>query len=334
MWKRSQQLTAHPLVLAILLLSITGVVFGQNPVVESKIENWKTFSSVEGRFSVNFPGTPAVSTEKIRVPGAEFVLNKHMLETRATYGVIYADYPTKFETEEARKQLLVNAAKGAAAEIDSELLENTETTVQGNPARELKEKLKNGAIMKVKMILVDEQRLYQVAVTLPAPDKMSTDEAATFDVAAHQFLSSFKLTSTEQTLGEVDQWRRNHPGEPLYGVCLVGECDKSEKPEEGSTPVHKSTTVIADGSPMRALTLPRPAYPALARAAKVSGTVKVQVVIDENGKVIAAQAIDGHPLLYAASVAAARGATFTTPKNINGQPIKLIGVIDYNFVAQ
>jgi TonB family protein len=318
MWKRSQLLTARSLLLHSLLLSISAVALGQTPAVESKTENWKTYSSEEGRFSVSFPGTPTVSTEKLKIPGAEFVLSKHMLETRATYGVIFADYPTKFESEEARKQLLLNAAKGAAAEIDSELLENTETTVQGNPARQLKERLKNGAIMQVKMILVDHQRLYQVAITLPAPDKMSTDEVAIFDAAAQQFLSSFKLKPTQQVLGEVDQWIKDNNGsEPLYGTCLE-DCGAEDN---------------GDTEPGRAVTLAKPEYPVLARKAGVSGTVKVQVIIDEQGQIIAAQVLEGHPLLHATSVAAAKSTRFT-PTKYKGQPAKVIGVVDYHFTKQ
>lgn len=327
-----QPLTARLLVLAALLTSVLAITHAQTPAVESKRENWKTYVSEEGRFSASFPGTPSVTSEKLQLPGVEFTLKKVMLDTRATYGVIYADYPNKFDSDIARKELLINAAKGAAGAIDAEILENTETTVQGYPARLLKEQLKSGQIICARMILVDS-RLYQVAVTSPVPNKISKDEVPIFEAASSLFLSSFNLTDATQTLGEVDLWRRDHAGELLYGVCLVDECDKSRKVEHGSTEVHKSTLVISDGSPMRALTLPRPAYPALARAAKVSGTVKVQVIIDESGKVIAAQAIEGHPLLYAASVAAARGALFTSPKS-NGQPVKLIGVIDYNFVAQ
>jgi protein TonB len=61
--------------------------------------------------------------------------------------------------------------------------------------------------------------------------------------------------------------------------------------------------------------------------------VVVQVVIDENGRVISAQAVSGHPLLQAVSVAAARNARFS-PTKLSGQPVKVTGVITYNFVAQ
>jgi protein TonB len=83
----------------------------------------------------------------------------------------------------------------------------------------------------------------------------------------------------------------------------------------------------------KALSLPKPAYPPIARAAHASGTVTVQVVIDENGAVISAHAIGGHPLLQQAAVGAARGARFS-PTKLSGQPVKVTGVITYNFVAQ
>ncbi|HXL80983.1 MAG TPA: TonB family protein [Pyrinomonadaceae bacterium] len=83
----------------------------------------------------------------------------------------------------------------------------------------------------------------------------------------------------------------------------------------------------------KAISLPKPAYPAIARTAHASGTVVVQVVIDENGNVISAHAVSGHPLLQAVAVAAARGARFS-PTKLSGQPVKVTGVITYNFVAQ
>src|SRR5262249_47960519 len=50
---------------------------------------------------------------------------------------------------------------------------------------------------------------------------------------------------------------------------------------------------------------PEPAYPPLARAAKVTGNVVVEVTIDETGNVTAARAVSGHPLLKDAAVEAA-----------------------------
>jgi protein TonB len=83
----------------------------------------------------------------------------------------------------------------------------------------------------------------------------------------------------------------------------------------------------------KAISLPKPAYPPIARQAHASGQVVVQVTIDENGSVISARAVSGHPLLQAAAVAAAHGARFS-PTKLSGQPVKVTGVITYNFMPQ
>ncbi len=80
-----------------------------------------------------------------------------------------------------------------------------------------------------------------------------------------------------------------------------------------------------------ATSLPKPAYPAPARAVRASGTVNVSVKIDENGNVVSASATSGHPLLRAAAVSAARQAKFK-PTTLSGQPVSVTGIIQYNFV--
>ncbi len=83
----------------------------------------------------------------------------------------------------------------------------------------------------------------------------------------------------------------------------------------------------------KALSLPAPEYPSIARSAKASGTVTVKVTIDEYGNVAEANAVSGHPLLRAAAEAAAREAKFS-PTLLMGEPMKVVGVLTYNFVAQ
>src|SRR5688572_17061252 len=81
----------------------------------------------------------------------------------------------------------------------------------------------------------------------------------------------------------------------------------------------------------KATSLPKPPYPAAARAVRAAGAVSVQVLISETGGVISANAVSGHPLLRPAAVSAARGARFS-PTLLSGQPVKVSGVITYNFV--
>jgi TonB family protein len=83
----------------------------------------------------------------------------------------------------------------------------------------------------------------------------------------------------------------------------------------------------------KAIRLVQPTYPPIARAAHASGQVTVQVLVDENGNVISATAVSGHPLLQPAAVAAARASKFT-PTKLASQPVKVTGVLIFNFVAQ
>ncbi|HEX8719397.1 MAG TPA: cytochrome c oxidase assembly factor Coa1 family protein [Pyrinomonadaceae bacterium] len=91
----------------------------------------------------------------------------------------------------------------------------------------------------------------------------------------------------------------------------------------------------ADGGVLdaKAASKPAPAYPALAKAAHASGTVNVRVVVDETGGVTSAEAVSGHPLLRPAAVAAARAAKFP-PTVRDGRPVKVRGVLTYNFAAE
>ena len=81
----------------------------------------------------------------------------------------------------------------------------------------------------------------------------------------------------------------------------------------------------------KAVNLPTPAYPAAAKAVGAQGSVNVQVLIDESGSVVSANAVSGHPLLRSATEKAAIQATFR-PTLLSGKPVKVSGVISYNFV--
>jgi TonB family protein len=101
-----------------------------------------------------------------------------------------------------------------------------------------------------------------------------------------------------------------------YNFVLAGGSEDSVKAIDGG---------ILNGKAVR---LPKPAYPG---DAKVTGIVKVKVTVDESGNVISATAISGHPLLQAAAVAAARNAKFS-PTLVDGPPVKVVGILTYNFV--
>ena len=79
-----------------------------------------------------------------------------------------------------------------------------------------------------------------------------------------------------------------------------------------------------------ALNLPPPTYPEAAKRMRTQGVVTVDVILDETGKVVAANASSGPPILREAAVQAALKAKFS-PTKLSGQPVKVSGVINYKF---
>ena len=83
----------------------------------------------------------------------------------------------------------------------------------------------------------------------------------------------------------------------------------------------------------KAIQLPAPKYPDGAKKVHAFGQVQVQVVVDETGKVISAEALFGPESLRQAAVDAARLALFK-PTIVNGVAAKVSGILTYEFTAQ
>jgi TonB family protein len=100
-------------------------------------------------------------------------------------------------------------------------------------------------------------------------------------------------------------------------------------PSPGAEEIEK----IASGGVLngKALRKPQPEYPIYAKRARAQGTVVVQLVVDEKGDVVSAHAVSGPEMLRGASEDAAKRAKFT-PTTLCGKPVKVSGVVTYNFV--
>jgi protein TonB len=123
----------------------------------------------------------------------------------------------------------------------------------------------------------------------------------------------------------------NGTGNIISGPAKVEVADAPPPPPPKPTPPKAPISGgVLNGKAVR---LVQPPYPAIARSAHAAGQVRVQITIDENGNVVSAAAVSGHPLLQGAAVAAARQSKFT-PTKLSGMPVKVTGVIIYNFVAQ
>ena len=119
------------------------------------------------------------------------------------------------------------------------------------------------------------------------------------------------------------------------GLVPQGEIFIRPKPASEATvivdPANKPAVAVENEAlSARVISLPRPTYPAEARDAKVTGSVRVLTTVDEQGNVVEAEAISGSRMLQSAAVAAAKQAKFE-PLVTNGRPVKTKSVISYNF---
>jgi protein TonB len=75
---------------------------------------------------------------------------------------------------------------------------------------------------------------------------------------------------------------------------------------------------------------PSPIYPPLAKAAGVTGTVKLQVRVGADGHVKDATVISGHPLLLTAALDAAKLYVYK-PTMLNGQAAEVLTDVEIEF---
>ena len=80
----------------------------------------------------------------------------------------------------------------------------------------------------------------------------------------------------------------------------------------------------------KALKLAKPKFPEEARVYRIFGTVNVQVLILEDGRIYSAEPISGEPILWSESRLAACRSKFTST-TLGGQPVKVSGIITYKF---
>ncbi len=114
-----------------------------------------------------------------------------------------------------------------------------------------------------------------------------------------------------------------------------GPAVKSDGDAPAAMPVRTGPLKPISGGVLngKAVSLPAPGYPELARRAGAFGVVEVEVVIDVTGKVISAKATSGPAVLRQAAETAAKMARFG-PTLLSGQPMRVAGVISYNFTLQ
>jgi TonB family protein len=156
--------------------------------------------------------------------------------------------------------------------------------------------------------------VFSPAKSAPAGNNtMTSATGAKADTVAQRQLELNHVSDTALTEPQSEQ-----PGAGPNLGATAGNTSESAKPiDKGSLNALASRRVL-------------PRYPANARQLGIGGMVRVYVVLDQNGKVIDIPKSDGPAILRTAAESAARQWVFA-PALSGGQPVRVIGYIDFNF---
>ena len=143
-------------------------------------------------------------------------------------------------------------------------------------------------------------------------------------------LDSFRMEATSSTVPSSSGGRTNmnapHAPASNMNAPSAAAAGGNMNTDDDESPGSVSGGALAG----KVISQPPPTYPPAAKAVKASGAVVVQVTVDEEGQVVAAKAVSGHPLLRAAAEQAARQARFS-PTTLSGRAVESKGTITYNF---
>jgi protein TonB len=127
------------------------------------------------------------------------------------------------------------------------------------------------------------------------------------------------------------------PGGAAGGVLggIIGAMPSAAPPpppvKEAPKPVTpKSIRVGGNVQAAKLIRQPKPAYPPLAKQARVQGTVRFNAVIGKDGTIQNLTLVSGHPLLVPSAQEAVRQWVYQ-PTLLNNEPVEVVTTIDVNF---
>jgi TonB family protein len=354
---RSFRFKLQPLLLVLSLTACAAVAFGQLKApapapapTKPDTTDWETLSPEGEEFSVLMPkGSTSQSSKE---PYHKMELNTRMYISGGATGPVFAvvslsgikSNPALY-TEMQRINSYVDAFKTlfppkVRKEPIVKLALVGNKTLMGNAGREYRMSI--GDLSGTAQVFATRKRFYSIVY-------LNTKKE---DGLQEHFLSSFTLpeksgdvapTTTAATAApeptataQEAQLSKKPADEANNAANMVEEPPKQggeEKPAAGATgekPGDKHGPISAGVLNGKALSLPRPDYPADARSAGVDGVVVIQVTVDEQGNVTEARAVSGPKILQEPSVNAAFQAKFS-PTLVEGAAVKVTGVIVYNF---
>jgi TonB family protein len=316
------------LALLFTVVACVSVARGQSAALEP---DWETLRPDGEQFSVLMPKGSTFETSKEPYHKMELNTRTYMFKDKAgaVFGIVslsgIKSNPALY-TEMQRLNSYVDAFKIFFApkvrkDGIAKLTLVKEKTLQGNPGREYRMTI--AELAGTAQVFATRKSFYAIAYLNTKKD----------DAIQEKFLSSFMLPEKSDSATTASAETPPQETPPAKKTAEPSETANSDaKPEE--TP---AATAGAKRGPIsggvlngKAISLPKPEYPAEARAAGAEGVVVIQITIDELGNVTEARAVSGPKLLQDVSVSAALQAKFT-PTLLQGEPVKVTGVLVFNF---
>lgn len=281
-----------------------------------------------------FSAKPLILTGRYKAGGRATIRLKGKMSGRD----FVREIPVELPESEARHDVL--ATLWARTRIDDLMSKDYGGMQQNNAHADLKETITQlgleyrlmtqftSFVAVEEMVVTDGGQPRRIEVPIEIPEGMSREGVFGKEEDANGSAAQAQIGRGAAK----PQFLPNQP--PTVSLSVRTENDPlAPPPLPQPTPTPKRRAPISGGVLNgKAVSLPKPAYPSVAKAGRTSGQVSVQVTIDESGKVIAAKAVSGNPLLQASAVAAANRSKFT-PTQLSGQPVKVTGVIVYSFDA-
>ena len=173
--------------------------FKITPLLEADLTTtWKEFSSTEGKYRIQFPGTPfqwSLPLEMLRTPSTFYFT---AYASSGQYTVMYMDYAeTPSATDPAALKVFLDDLREGQKDRQEQtggkltVVSETDITFDGYPGRFLVADLNGIAIVRVKTVVV-KTRVYWITALMPRDDPKGSDPKV-YEKLAIKFISSFSL---------------------------------------------------------------------------------------------------------------------------------------------
>lgn len=340
---------AHTLIVLMLLCASAGAARGQAAGADGQAEAARLNAEVlrlyrERKYDEALPLARRVLEIRERAAaGGEDMAVASALNNLAA---IHARKGKNDEAERLLRRSLAIAEKRVGADTDFAADVASQLGLIKLEGRDYKEAgafLRRALAAKEKRHGADGAALVPVLLNLTDLNFLRGDAGAAYSTLGHA-LSILKAQPPKKDPATAGRLKAYYC--PLMALADAGNADlrkrlsaavwrlgKAEEEAEAERQRGGGEKTIVEGEVIngKVISKPMPEYPRAARDQKVSGVVVVHILVDESGKVIDAEAFCGHTLLATAAVEAARRARFT-PTLLAGRPVKVSGVITYNFI--